>query len=132
MFVSYQTDFVSRVGQFAWVFISVDDLSFLDDVQILIAYDTFMHNWLSSFHNSMCGKQNHIEEGDRVFTCQGFYFIYSYRQSSVSCVLTLLTFNSTCIQIINSYLLFLSILNVLTLSVLPGNPGKAIGIKPVL
>lgn len=58
--------------------------------------------------------------------------IYSYRQSSVSCVLTLLTFHSTCIQIINSYLLFLSILNVLTLSVLPGNPGKAIGIKPVL
>lgn len=69
MFVSYKTDFVSCVGQFAWVFISVDDLSFLDDVQIFIAYDTFMHNWLSSFHNSLCGKQNHVEEGDRVFTC---------------------------------------------------------------
>lgn len=132
MFVS-QTDFVSSVGQFAWVFISVDDLSFLDDVpvQIFIAYDTFMHNWLSSFHNSMCGKQNHVEEGDS-FYMLGIYYIYSYRQSSVSCVLTLLMFNSTCIQIINSYLLFLSILNVLTLSVLPGNPGKAIGIKPVL
>lgn len=36
-----------------------------------------------------------LKKATEFFTCQGFYYIYSYRQSSVSCVLTLLTFNST-------------------------------------
>lgn len=55
MFV-FQIDFVLRVGQFAWVFILVDDLLFFDDVQIFIVYDIFMYDWLCLFYNSMCGK----------------------------------------------------------------------------
>lgn len=49
---------------------SVDCLSFLD-VQIFIAYD--MHNWLSSLHNSMYRKQNHIEEDNEEFLHVGMY-----------------------------------------------------------
>lgn len=39
----FLTDFFSCVGMCAWMLISVNYLSFLD-VQIFIAYDTFMHN----------------------------------------------------------------------------------------
>lgn len=43
LYLFFLTDFLSCVGMCAWMLISVNYLSFLD-VQIFIAYDTFMHN----------------------------------------------------------------------------------------
>lgn len=98
----FQTDFLSCVGMCAWMLISVNYLSFLD-VQIFIAYDTFMHNQLSSLHNSMCRKQNHVEEDDRVILhVRGLLYTVTSSQTFLVSDLTLLTFHSTCIQMIFS------------------------------
>lgn len=79
----------------------------------------------------MCRKQNHVEEDDRVILhVRGLLYTVTSSQTFLVSDLTLLTFHSRYLYLDD--LLFLSILNVLTLSVFPGYPAEAIGIKAVL